>query len=392
MAFPIPTTEELRELYLSNIETEINQTSPLTKKAFNRVLASSEALNTTPLFKFGAERAKQNLAISATGEDLNVIGENYGIIRKPAEAAVLTISLPAENGTIIPATTPFIGDLNGARYFPSASATAVGGVAILSVTAENVGVVGNLQPGDTLSIGIQIPGATTQATVDTVDNTGAEEELDDAYRIRILDEIRTVGGGGNGVDYRRWAQEVAGVTRAYPYSGRPLESGLTSEPIMRTVYVEADKTIDPDGIAPQSILDEVRTSITTNPITGAARQPLGLTDDTLFVESISRTGFYIQINNLVVNLDIESTVKTEIFNALSTYFRSIRPFIESIDSLLDRNDLITDLTVSEVAQNVLSANGGSATGIGFGLQLGVIMPQYQLSPGETSKLIQVTYV
>ena len=262
MALDIPTTEELRQQYLANIEAEINQTTPLTKKAFNRVLASTEALTQTGLFKFGADRALQNLALTATGDDLDSIGNNYGVNRKPAEAAVLDISLPAQDGTIIPATTPFIAELNGLRYFPAASATAAAGVALLTVTCEITGVIGNLQVGDILNIGTQVAGATTQATVLAVVNTGADKETDDAYRIRILDEIRTVGGGGNAADYRRWAQEVAGVARAYPYSGRPLESGLSSEPIMRTVYVEADTSIDPDGLAPQSLLDEVRESIT----------------------------------------------------------------------------------------------------------------------------------
>jgi len=394
MSFQIPTTKELFEQFLANIEAVLNQITPLAKKAFNRVLASVEALNITPLFKFAAERAKQNLALTATGEDLDTIGENFGVVRKPAEAAVLTISLPAVNGTNIPATTPFIGDLNGVRYFPDASAVAAGGVAVLTVTAEETGVVGNLQVGDTLSIGIQIPGATTQATVDSVDNIGAEEEVDDVYRVRILDEIRAIAGGGNAADYRSWAQEVAGVARAYPFAGKPLLLLLESSPPDRTVYIEADTTIDPDGIAPQSLLDEVRDTITTDPVTGLARQPLGLTDDTLFVESISRTEFFVQISNLSVPNDLVAKTKDEIEDATTAYFLLIKPFVDGLDSLLDRNDKITDLTLSNIVQDVLSANGGTANAVAFGLSPGESLPEYQLSPGELSKLASggITYV
>ena len=109
-------------------------------------------------------------------------------------------------------------------------------------------------------------------------------------------------GGGNAADYREWAQEVAGVTRAYPYSGKPVALLLESSPPDRTVYIEADTTIDPDGIAPQALLDEVRATITTDPVTGLARQPLGLTDSTLFVESISRTEFFVGISHLFVGI------------------------------------------------------------------------------------------
>jgi hypothetical protein len=187
-------------------------------------------------------------------------------------------------------------------------------------------------------------------------------------------------------------EALAGVVRAYPYSGRPIDDPIISEPPDRTVYVEATTTIDPDGIAPQSLLDEVRESITTDPVTGLARQPLGLTDETLFIQSISRLTFFVQINDLTAPPDIEATVKSTIETALSNYFRGIQPFVDSIDAPLDRDDLITDLTVSEVVQDVLNANGSSASGVIFGLLVGESLPQYRLNPGELGKLGTVTYV
>lgn len=404
MALNIPTTQELKDQFLANFEAQLNQNSPLNDKAFLRVLSAEEGIAFTSLYKYGVYKAKQILAITAFGTGLKAIGAEYGVIKKPAEATVLTATLPGTNGTVIPQTIDFIGDSNGVRYFLDSAATIgvpTSGVAELTMTAETLGVVGNLQAGDTLSIGTQVAGAETVAIVAIITgetvailNTGADEETDEAYRTRILDEIRAVCGGGNAADYRKWAQEVAGVTRAYPYAGNPESLDIEDNPPERTVYIEADTTIDPDGIAPQSLLDEVRDTITTDPVTGLARQPMGLTDDTLYVESISRTGFYIEIRGLSVSSDIEADVKDDIETALTAYFVLIKPFVDGLDSLLDRNDKITDLTVSDVVQDVLSANGGTATAVAFGLSLGESISEYQLSPGELAKLASggVNYV
>lgn len=404
MAFQIPTTQELKDQFLANLEAALGQTSPLNDKAFLRVISAAEGIAFTSLAKFAAYQVKQILAITAFGEGLDAIGAEYGVTRKAAEATVLTATLPGIDTTIIPQTIDFIGDANGVRYFLDSSYT-IGvptpGVAEMTMTAETLGVIGNLQVGDTLSIGTQVAGAETVATVAIITgettailNTGAEAETDEAYRIRILDEIRAIFGGGNAADYRKWAQEVAGVARAYPYAGKPVELLIESSPPDRTVYVEADTSIDPDGIAPQSLLDEVRDTITTDPVTGLARQPLGLTDDTLFVESISRTSFYISIFTLSVPDDLVAKAKSEIEDAVTAYFLFIKPFVDGLDSLIDRNDKITDITVSNVVQDVLSANGGTANGVIFGLFVGDSLPEYQLSPGELSKLASggITYV
>lgn len=386
----ISTTQAVKDRNLANLESKLGQTSPLADKAFLRVLAAMEAMNHTELYKYAAERALQNFVLTATGDDLDIAGIEFKTPRKVAEAAVLEISLPAANGTVIPASVDFIGDSNQMRYFPNAGAIAAGGVAILTVTAENVGVAGNLNVGETLSIGTQIAGAETTATVTTVNNVGTEKETDTAYRPRILAAIRTNTGGGNAADYKTWAEEVAGVYAAYPYAGKP-SGGGTSYPGDRTVYVEADTAIDPDGIAPQSLLDEVRDSLNTDPDDSESRPPLGLINATLYVESIYRTPIYVEVRSLVVSADVEAQVKSDIEDALTTYLLSIKPYLPGIDILTERNDSITDLTVSDIVQDILTANGGSAQGVGFGPSVGVFYSIYFLNPGELTKLGGVNY-
>ena len=377
-----PTTQQITDQNLARFEAQLNQTSPLNDKAFLRVVSAEEAVLFTSLYKYATFKAKQNLAINADEEGLTDLGNEYGVPRKVATSAVLTATLPGIDTTIIPATRTFVGVSNGIRYNLDSSATVTGGFATLSLTAQDAGTTGNLNVSDTLSIDTQVAGAETIATVTVIDTTGADQENLEDWRTRILDVIRAPGGGGNSADYRNWSQEVAGVARAYPYAGDVFGSGSPPE---RTVYIESTTAIDPNGIPPQSLLDDVRDSITTDPDTGLSRQPLGLTDDTLFIEPITRTEFFVRLTNLTVDPSIEAAVKTEIEAQVAAYFLSLRPFIDGVDAPIDRNDLITDLTVSDVVQDVLKANGASAQSVAFDIVSGGSIPEYQLGQGETAK-------
>ena len=391
MPISIPTTKEQYDNFIAKFESKLAQNSPLNDKAFLRVLSGIMAGQGTGIYKYAAERILQAFAITATGEDLDLIGKNYDVIRKVSESAQFTIELPGVNGTVVPLTVDFVGDANGVRYNNDYSVIVSGDVAVLNVTASSPGVSGNLSVSDTMTIGTPVAGVESQAEITVQTNTGTEEETDDDYRIRILDVIRSVPGGGNTADYRIWAQEVAGVSRAYPFSGKPVTSLLSSVPPDRTVYVEATTAIDPDGIPPQSLLDEVRESITTDPETGISRQPLGLTDDTLYIEPIIRTGIYVGIIGLSVDSNIEAQVKSDIEDALRTYLRSVRPFVEGLDSEIDRNDIITDPSLSKVVQDVVESVGGSVEAIFFDITAGTSISIYQLDKNETLKLGGISY-
>lgn len=392
MGIKIPSTQEIKNEAVSIFESNLGQIIPLVKRALVRVLSVIFAFLVTGLYKFGAERALQNLAITATGDDLEAIGREYNVIKKVAVAAVLKISIPAADGTVITPISTFIGTDNGLRYFLTAdSPPASGGATEFDVTAEEAGTVGNLQDDSPLTIDTQVPGAETTATVSSTVVTGAEEEDEEVYRIRVLDRIRTRGGGGNAADYRFWSEQVAGVVRAYPYAGRDIDDPIESSPPDRIVYVEVDESIDADGLAPQSILDQVRESITTDPNTNKARQPLGLTDETLFVESIDRTSFFVTIRGLFVESTKEAQLKNDIDNAVIIYFKNIEPFVEGIDFIGDRNDTITDLTLSAVVQDQLSASGASARSVAFGFTPSTSEPSHILAQGEKAKSGGVTY-
>jgi hypothetical protein len=395
MAYRIPTTQENYDRNLANYESELNQEAPLVDKAFLRVQAANEAQAQTELSRLAVDRARENFALTASEDGLKVIGDELGVTRKAGTAANLAIYLPATVSTSIPAGAELVGDSNSVRYNSDATVVAAtdptyGDVALLDITAKDVGVAGNLSAGDTLTLGAPIAGAQNTATVISTNTIGTEQESLESWRRRILNEIRTVGGGGNAADYRTWAELGDGVFRAFPYSGKPPQPSGSSIPGDRTVYIEVDSSIDPDGEANgaigQAVLDSARDNINTNQTTEKNNPPLGTTDSSLYVESILRVPFFVEIRNLTVDPDVEDDCKTAIETALDQYFRAITMWIEGLDPSAEKNDVITDLSVSTVVQDAMIPFGATADGIGFGLEAAVFISQYTLFQGELAKL------
>ncbi len=390
----IPTTKEIRDTNLAKFEAQLGQDAPAQKKSFLRVQSAMNALNITPIYKFATERILQNLATNATGDDLSAIGKEYGVNKILETKARLEITLNAAPATVVGPPRTYVGNLNGIRYNIDAQVAEAGGVIVLNLTAQTAGDIGNLDIGTGLTIDSNVPGAESDALVTDVLEIGVPEEDQEVYRAKVLDAIRAGGGGGNSSDLRIFAQETPGVKRAYPFSALPESVVAESSPPDRTVYIEAVTTIDPDGIAPAPLLAAARASLVTDPVTGRERLQLGLTDEHLFVVSITRESFFVEIRGLNVPIEKEAQLEIDIDAALKLYFLSLSTFVEGLDPDFEKNDIITDPSISNVVQDVLSAAGASATGVGFGLTAapGVFLGSFQLAPGQLAKLISTTFV
>ena len=390
MAYSIPTLQELVDQNISTFESTIGQDSPSNDKSFLNVLSIVEAAIGTGLYKCIADRAKANFALTAIGDDLDVIGQNENTIRKSAVAAELTATLPATTGTIIPTSIDFVADSNGLRYRATIEVTAAAGVATLNLKCTESGANGTLSIGDTLQIASQITGATTTATVTAVATAGIDKESDEDYRPRVLFAQRAITGGANATDHKIWSEAVTGVKSAFCYSGRPPEYG-TSYPGDRTVFIESTIDISSEGIAPDWLLNDVRDAINTDPETGAARLPLGITDETLFTRSISRTTFYFGIRDLVVDADKEAACKSDITTGLTLYCGAIAPFVDGVDVPQERTDTITSVTVSQIVADILDSYGAHASSSVFGVTDSTFLTSYTLGQGELAKFGSVAY-
>jgi uncharacterized phage protein gp47/JayE len=237
-----PTTVQLYEQFLANLESRLGQSAPISDKAYLRVESVAEAIIAKTLYKFAIERSLQTLALTATGDDLDTIGREYGVTRKPAEATTITVDFTGTATTLIPATTEWISDATSEPYTLDTDLTIGGGGTVSGdLTSTNTGENTNLANGATLTISSPLAGVDNTGTVSATVNAGLDRETDAAYRRRILTAIRTVGGGGNVADYREWSEEVADVSRAFPYSGKPLVFNFTGTDIS---FANADSSIN----------------------------------------------------------------------------------------------------------------------------------------------------
>lgn len=395
MSQNFPTAAALKQIFQGLYELQVGQDSPINDKADIRIRSSAWAIIASLMNREVIDSTLQNFILTASRETLiNVFGREYVLPIKEEISAVLTADFPATTGTVIDAGTDFVADDTGIVYFNAVPVTAAAGNAALELTCRTPGVVGNLNIGQTLSTSRVYPGSTGTATVTGTTTTGADAEDTEDYRQRLLDIARAPGGGGNSADFRNWAQLQEGVARAYPYSGLPLDDpGFPGAPPERTVYIEADESIDPDGIAPQPLLDATKATIITDADTSRHRQPLGLTNDTLYVESITRSSFYVTITGLTTPTGQEAQVQSEIESAIDSYFTALSPFIQGLDIDADRNDLITAAAITKPVQQVLEANSSSIQDLEFSDLPGTgSLPEYQLNMGEKAKTGSVTYI
>ncbi|WP_303763548.1 baseplate J/gp47 family protein [Sphingobium yanoikuyae] len=140
-----------------------------------------------------------------------------GIIRKAAVAASGTVALAGSNGATAPAGSILVR-ADGTRYATTALATIAGGVANVVVTCEDGGAAGAMSAGQTLTFQSPASGVQAVATVAAGGIVGgSDEETIDQLNERVAERLRDQPAGGKRSDYVRWAKEIAGVTRAWPY-------------------------------------------------------------------------------------------------------------------------------------------------------------------------------
>ena len=410
MPYSIPSTEELVQRNITNIEQNLNERTPPADRSFNRSWATVEGMSASGLYAFAKDAARENLAISASYDGLISIGEEYDVQRRASTAfrGKITLSLP--QGQPLYSGIVYIGP-QGLQY--ETTATAIGGpdnTAEVNAQCLDTGPAGNLSVGDVLTIRSVIDGVGREATVSAVSYLGLDIENIEDYRIRVLDVIRGSSGGRgassnegavdvqvdacvNSTDYRIASEAVGGVARAYPFSGPPENSGLTPTPGQRTVYIECTPDIDADGIPQQSLLALVRTAIKADLVTGNSREILGVPTggDLLFVEPIRRTGIYVNVTGIRVISSSLATAETQIEQAVSAMLRTFAPFVQGLDADFDRRNELTGTILNQEVQTTLDAFGGTAERVIFGDAPLVDIPHYTLAKNERLKLVQINF-
>ncbi|WP_353191419.1 baseplate J/gp47 family protein [Pandoraea pnomenusa] len=159
--------------------------------------------------------AKNAVPFTAEDEYLEGWAALKKVYRKAASAASLSAMFVGTPGRSVDAGTLVVrGD--GAEYTTTATAAAgADGIITVTIVASVAGAAGNADPGTVVSLGVAVDGVQSNGTVAGTVATGADIELDDPLRSRMLDAYQSTPQGGDEDDYVGWARAVPGVTRAW---------------------------------------------------------------------------------------------------------------------------------------------------------------------------------
>ncbi len=397
MALATPTTQQIAANIVAQLESALSQTIPLLPKAFSRVLAKVLAGVYVVLYKYAGYSLLQQFVATASFEPTEVngkiirplvewgrlvgVGDPFAATQAELDVEVTVLS---QTGSL-PGGSQLLYAPTGVVYQTTAAVPLDAATVSVTIRAtsdqaggDGSGEIGNLQVGQELQFASPLPQVATNVDVTTVSVVGAEAELEEAYRARVLRRFQRRPQGGAYADYEDWGTGVAGVRNVFPYTGNPGEVD---------VYVEA--VAGPDGIPNQSQLDAVLASIEFDPDespspTGKAnRRPANAAVNVL---PITRTGFDVDITGLTA--DDPATVLAALEQGVDEFLRSRQPFIVGL-SALPRLDRITQGAVAGVIQEIAEANAATVASVTVS-RLGNTIVEYTLARGELAKLATFT--
>lgn len=398
MSLQTPTTKQISDNIIAQLEASLNQTIPLLPKSFLRVLAKALAGVFVLLYKYGGFMFLQMFVQTATDSETTINGKvvqpllQWGRLigvgdPAPATNAELLIDITVETQTgVLPSGTQLVSTDNGVTYITIGAVLLNAAVVQATVRAASdqaggggAGTIGNLDAGAILSFANPLANVSRNALVVSQTVTGANAESTEAYRQRIIDRFQKRPQGGAYADYEIWGEEVAGIINVYPYT--------SACPGQVDVYAEAtpESSGSADGIPTPAQLQAVLDSIEVDENGLASRRPANALANAF---AINRLGFDVRVTGLLV--DNLAQVQDSITAAVEEYFTDREPFIDGL-SILPRKDRITRSGVGGVVDDIVSAAGGIFSSVIIS-QNTVTVEIYSLGVGEKAKASSVTFV
>lgn len=218
MSYPRPSIQTLITRAQGDISSR-TEGSAFIARGVERALANAAAGLTHGAHGHLEQLGLDYFATTGPIETLRAWGSLIGLAQKPATFAERQVTFTGTNGTNLPAAATMKDD-DSLTYTVMTGGVVTGGTVTVTVRANTAGTTSNLAFGAPLTLvspiaGIESEGAVSAETID-----GADQEGTEAYRGRILGNLRTAPAGGGPGDYVTWALEVPGVTRAWEVGNR----------------------------------------------------------------------------------------------------------------------------------------------------------------------------
>jgi len=264
MPYPHPTLTQL----LTQAGQDITQSSipgadGLLQKSILNLLGQVQAGFAFGHYGYLDWIAQQCTPFTATDEYLEAWAAFKQVFREPATYAsgASAAAFTGTVGTPLSAGTPLTRS-DGYGFTISNNGTiASNGTLLASIEATTAGADGNTAIGALISLSNSVAGIANQGTVVALVTGGADQEIDDSLRSRMLAAFASPSMGGDQNDYVNWALEVNGVTRAW-CSPNQMGAGTV------VVYIMLDVTEAAYGGFPQGSTGGAAAETRTTPASG----------------------------------------------------------------------------------------------------------------------------
>jgi hypothetical protein len=389
------TAKQISDMFIAQLEAQLNQTIPLFPRAFNRVLAKTMGLVFVVLFQFAEFIALQMFVRFASDQPITIGGLSIipldewgnliGLTRGTGQRweGTVAVTVLTQTGTL-PSGTQLTNPDSGEVYITIGDIALDAATVYPTVRAINYLAIASLEIGQTISF-VSAPNTVVKdVVVETVTKVGADPESTEDWRQRQLNWWAARPQGGAYADYREWGEEVEGVANIYPFSGGT-DAIPTSGPGQADIYVEADATVaNPDGIADAALLLAVYDNIEVEVETGlASRRNMNTWVNTASISRLTVDATVIGLGGVDEN---ETEVRELIVQALTDYMLDRENYILGL-SVLPKKDVISEPEASGIVARVVASQGGTVTGV----TLSISGPVQSLSEGQKAKIGTITW-
>lgn len=217
MPLAIPTTKQLVQRMASAMLAQpfvaadgtIVRLDPNAPGTLEQVLGTVWALAMREIYAWQRDYCLELMVTTATENGLlPQHAQEWSTPRKAATAAIGNVLVTASAAVTLPINTAFVSDGSIQWLVTTATSIAAGATVSVPVKASATGTSGNLAGGTELTLVTPVTGVTSAIVYPQGIAGGAAIEPVEAWRARIIANIRNPDGGGTVADYQKWAQEA----------------------------------------------------------------------------------------------------------------------------------------------------------------------------------------
>lgn len=225
MPFKRKTLSELREENRQFMQAELKNVGALLRFGNLKVIADMDAGMSHLHYAYLDYIALQTNPFTSTGEWLagwmalkQIYRKAATASRSPAVKATGTVGAVLPAGTVLNRSDGYQYVTDSELTISAAKTGTTSATAVLPDISDDVsggGSAGNADAGTLLTLDANVSGIDNTLTLIEAASGGADIENEDNFRQRGLQAYQNPSQGGSDADYKKWALEISGVTRAW---------------------------------------------------------------------------------------------------------------------------------------------------------------------------------